>query len=89
MLFIVGRTLMYGVDVPGYASIMAMILFFSGMNMIGLGVLGEYLGRVFVEVKQRPLYLVREALGFDSLEPPGDQETPQPLSDDPPRRQSA
>jgi len=89
MLFIVGRTLMYGVDVPGYASIMAMILFFSGMNMIGLGVLGEYLGRVFVEVKQRRLYLVREALGFDSLEPPGDQETPQPLSDDPPRRQSA
>jgi polyisoprenyl-phosphate glycosyltransferase len=65
LFFILLRTLAFGVDVPGYASIVVTILFFSGMNMIGLGILGEYLGRVFIEVKQRPLYLVRDAIGFD------------------------
>jgi polyisoprenyl-phosphate glycosyltransferase len=64
MLFIVLRTLVHGVDVPGYASLVVMLLFFSGMNMIGLGIMGEYLGRVFVEVKRRPVYLVSEAIGF-------------------------
>ena len=64
VIHIVARTLVYGVDVPGYASLRVMILFFSGINMIGLGILGEYLSRVFVEVKQRPLYLVRERVGF-------------------------
>ena len=62
--FIVGRTLISGVDVPGYASIVALLSFFSGVNMIGLGILGEYLGRVFTEVKRRPNYLVRDRLGF-------------------------
>jgi glycosyltransferase involved in cell wall biosynthesis len=62
------RTLVLGVDVPGYASIMVILLFFSGLNMIGLGIIGEYLGRVFIEVKQRPLYLVRHAIGFDQPE---------------------
>ena len=65
MCFIVGRTLLFGIDVPGYASLVVLLLFFSGINMIGLGIIGEYLGRVFMEVKQRPLYLVREAIGFD------------------------
>jgi glycosyltransferase involved in cell wall biosynthesis len=65
MAFIIVRTLILGIDVPGYASIIVLILFFSGLNMIGLGILGEYLGRVFIEVKRRPLYLVREAFGFD------------------------
>ena len=62
------RTLVLGVDVPGYASIMVILLFFSGLNMIGLGIIGEYLGRVFIEVKQRPLYLVRDTIGFDRPE---------------------
>jgi glycosyltransferase involved in cell wall biosynthesis len=70
MMFIVIRTLIYGSDVPGYASLAAILLFFSGMNMIGLGILGEYLGRVFIEVKQRPRYLVQELIGFES-EPRG------------------
>ena len=65
MLFIVLRTLTLGVDVPGYASLAAMLLFFSGANLIGLGTLGEYLGRVFIEVKQRPTFLVNRIVGFD------------------------
>lgn len=66
MLVIVLRTLIHGIDVPGYASLAAMLLFFSGMNMIGLGILGEYVGRIFVEAKQRPQYLVRDLIGFDA-----------------------
>lgn len=62
--FIVVRTLVLGVDVPGYASLVVLLSLFSGINMIGLGIVGEYLGRVFLEVKRRPLYLVRDSLGF-------------------------
>ena len=65
-LMLVIRTLIYGVDVPGYASLMVAILFLGGIQLITLGVLGEYLGRVYEEVKGRPLYLVREEYGFDS-----------------------
>ncbi|MEM9284247.1 MAG: glycosyltransferase family 2 protein [Pseudomonadota bacterium] len=64
-LIVILRTVFLGVDVPGYASLMVVLLFFSGLNMVGLGVLGEYVGRVFLETKERPVYLVREAIGFD------------------------
>ena len=64
LLWIVFKTLIYGVDLPGYASIVSIILFFSGINLIGLGILGEYIGRVFVEVKQRPIYLIKDKIGF-------------------------
>ncbi len=70
LLYIVIKTLLYGVDLPGYASIVSIVLFFSGINLIGLGIIGEYLGRVFIEVKQRPLYLVRETRGFDKAPSP-------------------
>ena len=53
------RTLLFGIDLPGYASLMTAVLFLGGIQLIGMGVIGEYLGRIFEEVKQRPLYLVR------------------------------
>ncbi len=59
------RTVIQGVDVPGYASIMVVVLFLGGVQLIVLGVIGEYLGRIFEETKQRPLYLIREARGFE------------------------
>ena len=62
---IVGRTVVSGVDVPGYASLVVLISLFGGINLIGLGIIGEYLGRVFTEVQARPHYLVRERLGFE------------------------
>lgn len=60
MLFVVIQTLAFGSDVPGYASLIVVMLFFSGLNMLSVGVLGEYIARIFIEVKQRPAYLVRE-----------------------------
>jgi glycosyltransferase involved in cell wall biosynthesis len=56
--FIVVRTLIYGTDVPGYASLLVLLLVLNGFSMIGIGVVGEYVGRIFAEVKNRPLYLV-------------------------------
>ena len=58
------RTIVHGVDVPGYASLMVVVLFLGGVQLLSLGVIGEYLGRVYDEVKARPLYVVRARLGF-------------------------
>ena len=54
-----------GVDVPGYPSLIVAMMFFSGVQLIGLGVIGEYIGRVFTEVKRRPLYVVADEVGLD------------------------
>ena len=59
---IVVRTLIFGNPVPGYPSVMAVMLFLGGVQLMTLGVIGEYLGRVFNEVKNRPLYLVERHL---------------------------
>lgn len=58
--YIVARTLALGVDVPGYASLLVALLFLGGVQLLALGVIGEYLGRMFTEVKRRPDYLVEE-----------------------------
>jgi glycosyltransferase involved in cell wall biosynthesis len=62
---IVVRVLVVGRDVPGYASLMVAILFAFALQMIALGVLGEYIGRMYQEVKGRPIYLVRDRKGFE------------------------
>jgi glycosyltransferase involved in cell wall biosynthesis len=64
-VFIAVRTLILGVDMPGYASIMVSVLFLGGVQLISLGILGEYVGRILTETKQRPLYVVRDKIGFD------------------------
>jgi hypothetical protein len=60
---VVVRTLWFGRDVPGYASLIVVMLVCSALILMGIGVLGEYLARVFVEVKGRPLYIVRRTWG--------------------------
>ncbi len=64
-VWLVLRTTIWGVDVPGYPSIMVAVLFLSGIQLTSLGVLGEYVGHILTEVKERPLYLVSERLGFE------------------------
>ena len=64
--FLALDTLMFGNPVPGYASIMVSVLFLGGVQLISLGVLGEYVGRILTETKQRPLYVVRDTVGIES-----------------------
>ena len=56
---IVLRTLLFGSDLPGYASLIVAILFLGGIQLIGIGVLGEYIGRIYIDVKRRPHYFIR------------------------------
>jgi glycosyltransferase involved in cell wall biosynthesis len=64
--FILARTVIHGAEVPGYASLMIVVLMMGGINIIATGILGEYLGRVHIEVRNRPLYIVREAHGLNT-----------------------
>ena len=64
-LFIISKTLLFGIDVPGYASIMVAVLFLGGVQLFFLGLMGEYIGRIYKEVKNRPLYVVQETIGFN------------------------
>lgn len=64
-IWFVLRTLIWGIDVPGYASLMVVTLCLGGLILFSLGVIGEYLGRVFEEIKARPLYVVRSRIGFE------------------------
>jgi len=57
--WIVLRTVLFGVDVPGFASLLTAVLFMGGVQILSIGVLGEYVGRVYDEAKQRPVYVVR------------------------------
>lgn len=63
LVFVVIRTLIYGIDVPGYASLLVVVLFFGSLQLISVGVLGEYIGRIYMESKRRPLYLIRKRYG--------------------------
>lgn len=63
-VFLIVHVLVRGRDIPGYASLMVVLLLFSSFQMIALGVFGEYLGRMYQEIKGRPLYIVSDRVGI-------------------------
>lgn len=67
-LFIVIRTLIFGVDLPGYASLFVAVLFLGSVQLIGIGVLGEYIGRTYMESKRRPTYLLRKTYQREKIQ---------------------
>lgn len=67
-LYIICRTLFLGVSVPGYASLFVSILFFGSVQLIVLGIFGEYIGRIFMEVKNRPRYIINEKINCEDNE---------------------
>jgi glycosyltransferase involved in cell wall biosynthesis len=62
-IYFVFETLLYGTETPGYPSLIVSIMFFAGVQLMSLGIIGEYVGRIFAEVKRRPLYIVEERIG--------------------------
>jgi len=70
--FVVVEHFITGHDVPGWATLVAGMMFFSGVQLLSIGILGEYVGRIFDEVKQRPVYLVGEEAGRGRIDPPSD-----------------
>ncbi len=62
-LYFAVRTILFGTDLPGFPSLIVSVMFFSGIQLMSLGIIGEYVGRIFAEVKRRPLYVVAERIG--------------------------
>ncbi len=62
-IYFMVRTLVFGTDLPGFPSLIVSVMFFSGVQLMSLGIIGEYVGRIFAEVKRRPLYVVQERIG--------------------------
>lgn len=70
------KTAIYGTDVAGFPTLIVSILLLSGVQLISLGIIGEYLGRIYEEVKARPLFLVSEEIGFDAAERSAKEQQP-------------
>jgi glycosyltransferase involved in cell wall biosynthesis len=64
-LYIITVTLLFGADLPGFPSIIVAIMFLGGIQLLSIGIMGEYIARIFTEVKQRPKYIVEEYYGFE------------------------
>ena len=64
-LVVLFETLIFGKDIPGYASLMCVVLLLGGIQLIVLGIIGEYIANTYLEVKKRPIYITKEKLGFD------------------------
>ncbi len=65
LFVVIIQKLIFGIDVPGYATIVVLLLFLGGMQLFCLGILGEYLSKIYVQVKNRPIYILKEHLGKD------------------------
>nr|MBP9089326.1 hypothetical protein [Kofleriaceae bacterium] len=70
----------YGIAVPGYASLLVLMLFFNSLSLISNGIQGEYIGRIFEEVKRRPLFVVGQTIGFKNLDKPSNNTTDMPTT---------
>lgn len=64
-IYVVTYTLIYGADLPGFPSIIVAVMFLGGIQLLSIGILGEYIARIFTEVKQRPKYIIDEKHGFE------------------------
>jgi glycosyltransferase involved in cell wall biosynthesis len=64
-IYIVTVTLLFGADLPGFPTLIVAIMFLGGVQLLSIGILGEYMARIFIEVKQRPTYLLQKKEGFD------------------------
>jgi len=65
--YVVFETLAFGLSAPGWPTLMITILFLGGAQLTALGIIGEYIGRIYTEVKQRPLFVIQKKLGFESV----------------------
>lgn len=72
--WVVVRTLVSGIDIPGYASLLTAVVFLGGLQLIGIGIMGEYIGRIYLESKRRPIYLVRQVITSKGLAAREDQQ---------------
>jgi len=84
LLITIVQKLFFGIAVPGYASLLIVLLFFNGLLLISNGIQGEYIARIFEEVKGRPLFVVGQTFGFDA---PAEAAAPAPLDEAKPRRE--
>ena len=64
-IYIITVTLLFGADLPGFPTLVVAIMFLGGIQLLSIGILGEYIARIFTEVKQRPKYLLNVKMGFD------------------------
>ncbi|MCU0580528.1 MAG: glycosyltransferase, partial [Desulfobacterota bacterium] len=73
LLVVIGQKLFWGIPVTGWATIIVLITFLGGAQLFGLGLIGEYVGRIFLAAKNRPLYIIEDRIG--DLEPPQQKQT--------------